>query len=496
MSLWRIAWRSVQQRTLASSLTAFSMALGVMLLVAVLSVHGVIERSFRNNASLGYNMIVGAKGGKLQLTLNTVYYLSQPVENVPYDFYLEFLSAERREAEMKHALRPAQERREGRYAAYAELAVPLCLGDYFGPFRVVGTTPEMFDRLRFGPEGNEKYEFAEGRNFRLWSPEHGFFEAVVGATVAREMNVKLGGHVSTTHGDPEGFGHGQKFTVVGILAPSGTPQDRAVFISMEGFYLMEGHAKPLKDAASAADSTPASAPQDGGSGESAPSADPAPPRPAAAASGEAQLALKALPLEQREVTSILVRTVSPLVTPGLQNTINEGPAAQAVLPVLEIYLLFDMFVRPAQMMLLFMSGLICIVSGISILVSIYNSMSERRHEIAVMRSLGAERTTVMAVILYESVILGFGGGLLGWLMGHGLNALAGPVIEAKTGVSIGFFDFAPGIDVASLLGAGGGGLEVSAELVLIPALLLLAAGVGLLPAVTAYRTDVAESLGK
>ena len=91
MSMWMIAWRSIQQRGLASSLTAFSMALGVMLVVAVLSIHGVIQSSFRNNANLGYNVIVGAKGGKLQLTLNSVYYLSQPIENVSYDFYMEFL---------------------------------------------------------------------------------------------------------------------------------------------------------------------------------------------------------------------------------------------------------------------------------------------------------------------------------------------------------------------------------------------------------------------
>jgi putative ABC transport system permease protein len=94
----------------------------------------------------------------------------------------------------------------------------------------------------------------------------------------------------------------------------------------------------------------------------------------------------------------------------LENEINEGPTAQAVLPVREIFLLFDMFVRPAQMLLLLMSVLICIVSGVSILVSIYNSMSERRHEIAVMRALGAERQTVMAVILWEATILGAAAG--------------------------------------------------------------------------------------
>jgi putative ABC transport system permease protein len=476
------------------------MALGVMLLVAVLSIHGVIERSFQNNASLGYNMILGAKGGKLQLTLNTVYYLSQPIENLPYEYYLEFHPADRRDVEHKTSLYPPTPRRDGKYASFVDLAIPVCLGDYFGPFRVVGTTPEMFDRLQFGPTASEKYEFAAGRNFRLHSPEHGFFEAIVGATVAREMKVKVGDRIGTTHGDPEGVGHGRKFTVVGVLAPSGTPQDRAVFVSMEGFFLMEGHAKPLPNGAPAPGVTEesqrrADEPGDPIAADKVQTDDDQPSAPIDSA--ESQLAIPPLPLEQREVTSILVRTVSPIVGPGLENEINEGPTAQAVMPVREIFLLFDMFVRPAQLLVLLMSVLICIVSGVSILVSIYNSMSERRHEIAVMRALGAERQTVMSVILWESIILGLGGGSIGWLLGHGLNALVSPLIEARTGVSIGFFDFAPGVDLAWLWSAAGGrAWEVSSELLLIPALLLLAVAVGLLPALTAYRTDVAASLGK
>src|SRR3954454_11341078 len=97
MSLFRIALRSILQRGVASLLTTFSMALGVMLVVAVLSIHGGVSQSFRNNASLGYNMIVGAKGGREQLTLNTVFYLSQPVENIPYTYYLEFLKRAERD---------------------------------------------------------------------------------------------------------------------------------------------------------------------------------------------------------------------------------------------------------------------------------------------------------------------------------------------------------------------------------------------------------------
>ena len=95
--------------------------------------------------------------------------------------------------------------------------------------------------------------------------------------------------------------------------------------------------------------------------------------------------------------------------------------------------------------------MICIVSGISILVSIYNSMSDRRREIAIMRSLGAGRYTVMAVVLLEAVILSLGGGLLGWLTGHSLIALASPLIEAETGVTIGLFDLAPAVNLLAYL---------------------------------------------
>jgi putative ABC transport system permease protein len=303
----------------------------------------------------------------------------------------------------------------------------------------------------------------------------------VGATVAREMKVKVGDRIATTHGDPEGFGHGEHFTVVGILANSGTPQDRAVFVNMEGFFLMEGHAKPLdelpiSEAHRAEVSGNEALSQEGWSGE--------------VLSRQQQLALDPLPLEQRQVTSILVRTISPIVGPGLSNEINQGPIAQAVMPVREIYQLFNLFVRPAQMLLLLMSGLICIVSGVSILVSIYNSMSERRHEIAVMRALGAERQTVMTVILCESMILSLGGGMIGWVLGHGLNWAIGPLVEARTGVSIGFFDFAPGVDIGWIWGAAGArAFEVSTELLLVPALLLLAVIVGIFPALTAYRAD-------
>jgi putative ABC transport system permease protein len=516
-----------------------SMALGVMLVVAVLSIHGVVSQSFRNNASLGYNLIVGPKGGREQLTLNTVYYLSAPVENIPYTYYLEFLQRDARDRlqaqsytakgasslhetaellalggnagvgalaatlavdgahnellpDLNHAgFPPVEFGRHGKYGQMTELAIPLCLGDYYGRFRVVGTTPALFNDLVYDIENNRKFEFAEGRNFQWHSPEHGYFEAVVGSAVAREMNVKLGEEISPRHGDPEGHTHARKFTVVGILRASGTPNDRAVFVNMEGFYLMEDHAKPVEQAK-------------GEEAEKQPEMTAEEWKAKQAAEAKKQMEIERaadpdpLPVEQREVTAILLK-VPPLLAPGVENAINEGSQAQAVLPVAVIYGLFEFIVNPIQWTLLILTAMICIVASISILVSIYNSMSERRGEIAVMRALGAGRGTVMAIILLEATLLALGGGVLGWLAGHSACLAASPWIEAHTGVQIGFYSFEPAFRVLSWLGATGSAAEqvrLPVESVLIPALILLAVAVGIWPAISAYRTDVAKSLGK
>ncbi len=141
-----------------------------------------------------------------------------------------------------------------------------------------------------------------------------------------------------------------------------------------------------------------------------------------------------------------------------------------MLPILEIFTLFEVFVKPVQLVLLVLTAMICVVSGVSILVSIYNSMAGRRHEIAVMRALGASRTAVLSIVLIESIMLSVGGGAIGWVLGHMLNWLASPIIERRTGVSIGFFDFAPSVNLYELLGGTGNvqWMSISSEILLDP----------------------------
>jgi putative ABC transport system permease protein len=456
MSLFGIAWRTIRQRLLTSGLTALSLALGVALVVATLVIGDVVTQAFKSGSGLGYNMIVGAKGSPLQLVLNSVYLISKPIENIPWTFYEEFLPATARPDGVA-----------GTFAGSVQTAVPICMGDYFRSYRVVGTSAAYFDRLTYGGGAPPRlprwlarllgqsaaaapprsFAFSAGRNFR----DDEFFGGVLGSEVAARLGLRVGDPFAPTHGADDGLVH-DPFTVTGILARTDTPVDRGVYVNMEGFYLQEGHAKPVEGAAPATGSSPGT---------------PAP-----------------LPREQREVTAILVETVSlpglpaELTAMALKTQINEGRDGQAAEPIREISVLLGLFVRPLELLLLLVTTLVVIVSAIGILVSMVGSALERSRDVAVMRALGARRSQVLATVLIEAVIIALGGGLAGWALGHVLVGAIGPLITTNAGVSATLLSAAP-----------------TAELLLVPFLIGLAILAALLPALAAYRTDVAKWLG-
>ncbi|MEO2048105.1 MAG: FtsX-like permease family protein, partial [Pirellulales bacterium] len=228
---------------------------------------------------------------------------------------------------------------------------------------------------------------------------------------------------------------------------TGTANDRALFINVEGFYLLEGHSL------SATTTTHAATPQT------------SQPQP--------------LPELRREITSILVLCKNEFGPMILDQKINKGTdrIAQAIAPAAVVTRLKETIVGPVRIVLLVLTVLIIVVAGLSILVSIYNSMSERSRDIGVMRALGASRGAVMSIILVESILLALLGGVAGVLLGHATLAVAAPSIEAHAGITIHFWHFS------------------WQEALLIPGLMAFATLVGFLPALTAYRTDVARSLG-
>ncbi len=449
MNLVTIAWKSIRQRALASFLTALSVALGVTLMVSVLVVHGIVDRIFSQNAS-GYHLVVGAKGSPLQLVLNTIYHLSSPVENIPYVYYKELKANPR-----------------------VLNAIPICMGDVTmeGNFRIIGTSPEFFE-----------VDYHPDKKFRVRGHFlEDDFDAVIGAQVARTNGWNIGSTFKPAHGvADDDHVHDEVFTVVGVLAATGTPNDNGVYIHIDGFYQIAGHAKPIDEAVAKALAFEAVDTQKKkGEAPDKPAPAPAPPKEKHddhAGHDHHGHHHHELPDEQKEVTAVLINAKHDTAAILLRANINEGPYAQAAIPFQEINWILNNVVGNVRTLLVIMTALILVVSGVGIFVSIYNSMADRRREIAVMRALGAQRGTVFAIIFLESILLCVGGGLFGVLLGHGMVVIAAPILEARSGLLIDPWAFE------------------TLELILLPALIAMASLVGIVPGMTAYRTDVAKAL--
>ena len=445
MSLFSIAWKSLKLRALSSSLTALSVCLGVMLMVLVLVIFTAVDNAFLQR-SIGYDLIVGPKGSDLQLVLSAVFRMQPPIENLPY-MYLDQLKQDRRIIS----------------------AVPLAFGDVTqeGSFPIVGTTTEYFEN-----------EYMPGQSFRIRGKRiNGLFDTIIGAEVARQNGWDLGSQFTIVHGGADsGHVHDEKFTVVAVLASTGTANDRTVFLNLDGFYAIAGHSKPVKEVEQRLRDFYASDPE---------RLAVAMTQLAEVRAHEAEDAASGhdhshheTPSAMKEVTAILVKTrpETPFDSVSLASELQRGYQAMAVNPIRPIQRLMTGLLGNIQKAMVVLTGVIIFVSGVGIFVSIYNSMADRRREIGIMRALGARRMHVFGIVLSESTLLCVGGGLIGWLAGHALAVIAAPWIIRQTGLLINPWS-----------------LNVW-ESLLFPVLLALAAIVGFLPALTAYRTNVADAL--
>jgi len=421
----------------------------VALAVAIVLIKQGVQQRFEQG-TLGYEMVVGAKGSPLQLVLNTVYNLDISPGNISWKLF-EQLRADPR----------------------VKLAVPFSVGDNFHGFRIVGTTDAFFKEFEFEP--GRKPELAAGRVFTFseaalkgafqeaelrakerearergeevkpapeGTPANRPFEAVIGSTVAKETGLQIGQTFIAAHGvqpSAEAKEHTENpWTVVGILAPTRTAADRAIYINLDSFYHIEGHeirgpTAPAK--AEEKDNDP----------------------------------------DPGQVSAIVLKLRSPIHAFPLYREINDRQDAMAAFPAAEIRKLFDI-VGNIDRLLFAQAILVLIVAGVAIAVSIYNSMSERRREIAILRALGARRATIFSIVLLEAMTICVVGAAAGLLGGHLVVAAANGALYRASGFVI------PAFHMQAL------------EWYILTLTVTLGAISGIGPAWGAYRTDVAKNL--
>ena len=360
-----MAWRYLKFRWLVSLLTVTGIALGVALVCAVLALRHESERALSRDAGL-YDLVAGGKGSPLQLVLSSVYHLDSPTGNLSYSVY-------------------ERMKRDSRIL----WAAPIGLGDNYSGYRIVGTESHFFDL----PDRNGEpfFRFSDGQGFK------DRFEVVLGSQVASSSGLEVGDSFFGTHGLVEVPGaevhRDFPYRVSGILAPTGTAQDRAIFGTLASVWEIHETEDRLHSSIQ----------------------------------GSALLEGR----KEREATAILIRLKTPWLRLWMADEIRKETDGIAAVPINEILRFQRGIIGPVQRALLVVAAAVVAVSCLTVLVTLYQAAERRRRDIAILRSLGALRGEVASLVFAEGLLLTVVGILLGLLIGHGGLALsAGPFRDA------------------------------------------------------------------
>lgn len=394
-TIFFLARRSLRQHALATCVTSLSVALAGGLLLSVWIVKEQSQLAF-TRVDTGFDAVLGARGSQLQLVLNAIFHLEASPGNVSRADY-EFI-----------ARHPAVKR-----------AVPIAVGDNLRGYRIVGTDPSYFE-TEYTP--GQAFAFSSGR---LFDPSKK--EAVAGAFAAHKLNLNAGDTFHPFHGlnYDENHQHAETYTVSGILAPTGTPADKVIWIPLHGLQTMGGHV------ASAAD----------------------------------------------EVSAVLVQLRSP--TAGLQLDMmynKQGNRLTFAYPIGAIMGSLFQKIGWFDRVLALIAWLVGLVSSAGVLVAIYNSMSARRRDLAILRALGARRGTLFSAVVLEATAIGCIGMMAAFAVHAVIGGVVAAIIRAQAGVVLDIWTWSPVMLWAPL------------------AMITLCALGGIVPAIKAYRNDVATNL--
>jgi putative ABC transport system permease protein len=331
--------------------------------------------------------------------------------------------------------------------------------------------------LEYQPDAN--YEMAEGRVFHAWK-----FEAVIGSEVAQSTGLKIGSKFQATHGNPgpkeQPDIHPERWEVVGIMKPTHTAADRCLYIPLVTFYTIAEHEQGEDAIAKVRQGQTATvAPKK--DDDDVPKykllygdeLDPDLPH-------KQEYVFPDTPKSEWEISAIMIKSRGGVTGGELSYQIKNGglPGVniQAVNPAEVMREFFNTFFKGSTTVLLVIALLVSIVAAIGILVSIYNSVSARNREIAILRALGATRARILTLICVEAGLIGLFGGLVGVAVGHLFGAVASSYMRASLGQ--GFNWWVVGV----------------AELLYLALVVAIALAAGLVPALKAYRTPVATNL--
>lgn len=441
-SLTRLALASLRSRALTVVLTVLSIAVSVALIASVDRVRSEAKASFSSTIS-GADLLVGARTSGLNLLLYSIFRIGDAGNSISW-----------RSVEHIEAL------------ASVDWVIPLSLGDSHRGYRVLGTDERYFQRYRYGREQLLAFEVGEP-----FSDDAG---AVLGSAVSDALDYQLGDEIIISHGvgQTSFLQHKDRpFRVVGILSPTGTPVDRTVHVSLAGIERMhdDGHdvpAAPGEPVERPANNSPAASHEHGHEHQEAH------PDGAVGVSPDPHAGF-----EPDSVTALILGLNSPIAVLTTARALNEYSAEPltAVLPGVALQQLWSL-IGVAELSLLVVSGFVVVAGLIGLVTTLLSSLSQRRREMAVLRSVGARPLHIGLLLVSEALFMAIAAALLGLALTQLIILAAKPLVFDQLGVM--------------LLN----GLPTTFEWQVAGIVVLASAVAAILPAVIAYRYTLADGL--
>ncbi|TXK84086.1 ABC transporter permease [Paenibacillus sp. N3.4] len=370
MKVVSLLWNNMLHRKTLSLLTIFSVAITVALVVFLL----LCSQGVEQGAEKGYGpfeVTIGAKGSATQLALNTYYHVGAPTGNVPYALLDEVRKDEQ-----------------------ADKAYAMTTGDNYNGFPIVGMEPDYFV-TRYGANK----QMAKGKLYEKLG------DTVVGSHVARTLGLHVGDQFQGAHGlvkgtvdEDDGDGaedhdhhHSFIYTVVGILPPLSTSDDRAVFTTLD--YAWAVH--------------------EGQQGD------------------------------HKEVTSILVKPKTLLGAQSMKTKYGQMNNVQAIYTSKAVADVVNVVDKGTQA--LSVVTVICILlAAVSILLSLIAAVNERKKDVGLLRLIGKSKRFIWMSLLGEGILLTFIGLIIGLFLGHIGGYASREVVFEYSGLQIQSLNVMPG----------------------------------------------------
>ena len=417
MIKFTLVFQSLLNRWLSCLLIILTLAFSISLYFTVSRIQESVKASFKSTVS-GVDSIVAARGGNLQILLNSVFLIGEPSAPIQWNTYQDIANNNK-----------------------IKWAVPISLGDSHKGYRVIGTTNNYFKQIKYSSRKN--IEFLTGNSF------NDVFDVVLGSVVASKLNYNIGEEIAITHGlsdvgevhtftseknakhddhddhakheEDEGHddheddakhddhaGHDHEnlgFKVSGILKPTGTPIDNAVYVSLAGIEAMHtgwiGNQKVID-----------------------------------------------VSLEQIMEKELRPKTISAIflslnnrtqIFQFQRDVINyKEEAISSVMPGITLSRLW-MLTGNVDKAFKIITFFIIIIALLGMIAMTIAGLSSRRREMAILRSVGASPVNIVSLLLVESIIISIVSCIVGYILMVVIFSLGKDYLQHNYGIFIDSF---------------------------------------------------------